>query len=92
MQKVNSQDIAAPEQADIQTRRAYWHSRRGMAELEQRLLPFVMQRFADLPASERRAYERLLEHEDWDIFDWLQGRAAAPDAELAAIVARVNDG
>ncbi len=86
---MSAQDIAAPEGADIETRRAYWHSRRGMAELEQQLLPFLLTRYADLGAAERAAYTRLLEHEDWEIFDWLQGKATPQDPALSSIVAQI---
>lgn len=86
------QDIAAPEDADIIMRRAYWHSRRGMAELEQQLLPFLLNHYASLSPQQQGDYNRLLEHEDWEIFDWLQGKATAPDAALAALVERIQSG
>jgi antitoxin CptB len=69
--------------------RLYWHSRRGMLELEYVLVPFVRERLADLAPSMHTAYAELLEHEDWDIFDWIQGREAAPTAALAEVVAEI---
>ena len=52
----------------------YWRSRRGMLELELKLVPFVRDCYRDLSMSQQRAYEALLAEEDWQIFDWLQGR------------------
>ena len=70
--------------------RLRWRSRRGMLELELALGPFVENRLHALSAVDRHRYERLLEHDDWDIFDWLQGRGEIPDADLAHIVRQVR--
>lgn len=78
------------EPLEITDRRLHWRSRRGMLELELALQPFVEQRLDDLPAADKRRYARLLEHDDWDIFEWLQGRVEAPDPEMAAIVADIR--
>ena len=74
---------------DARHHRLYWRSRRGMLELEFRLLPFVDEVYPTLDAQERDAYETLLSYEDWQIFDWLQGRDQ-PDPALAGIVARIQ--
>lgn len=76
--------------ADSQTRRLQWRSRRGMLELELALAPFVQRRLQGLCAEDRDHYARLLEHDDWDIFDWMQGRADPPDPALAAIIAEIR--
>lgn len=81
--------IKSPEDGSAQRKRAYWRSRRGMTELEQILLPFVMLEYDGLSAEQRDDYARLLDAEDWDIFDWLQGRAPAPEPAFAALVARI---
>ena len=47
--------------------RAFWHSRRGMLELEFRLVPFARDCFAGLDAADKAVYVRLLDHEDWEI-------------------------
>lgn len=67
-----------------------WRSRRGMLELELLLLPFVRTRLGSLSPEDKTCYARLLEHDDWDIFDWIQGRATPPDPELAGIVAAIR--
>ena len=57
-----------------------------MLELELVLQPFLRTRLASLGASEKALYARLLEHDDWDIFDWVQGRSRPDDPQLAAVV------
>jgi antitoxin CptB len=71
-------------------RRLHWRSRRGMLELELALAPFVDRHLDRLSARDRARYARLLEHDDWDIFDWVQGKSEPLDPELAAIVAQVR--
>jgi len=71
-------------------RRLQWRSRRGMLELELALLPFVEQRLDTLSAAERQRFEALLEHDDWDIFEWLQGRGSAPDPALAGLIDEIR--
>ncbi len=75
---------------DITDGRLKWRSRRGMLELELALRPFVEQRLEDLSAEDRQCFARLLEHEDWDIFEWLQGRGQVPDPDLSGIVAAIR--
>ena len=67
-----------------------WRSRRGMLELELILLPFVRSRLSHLPDADRETYARLLEHEDWDIFEWLQGRGEPEDDQLAGIIEQIR--
>lgn len=85
-----TQIIQSPADGTAARKRAYWRSRRGMTELEQMLLPFVVSQFDGLSPPQQAAYARLLDCEDWDIFDWLQGRGAAPDPELAELVALIR--
>lgn len=61
-----------------------------MLELELLLQPFVRSELSSLSAEERQLYARLLEHDDWDIFEWLQGREAPADDELLDILERVR--
>ena len=72
-----------------ENQRVYWHSRRGMLELDLVLMPFAQFRYPGLAPEEQLTYRRLLEAEDTDIFDWLMHRAAAPDPSLDAIVENI---
>lgn len=69
--------------------RAFWHSRRGMLELEFQLVPFARDCFAGLTEADKAVYVRLLDHEDWEIFDWLQGREVPADPLLRAMLERI---
>lgn len=76
--------------AERTQRRLRWRSRRGALELELALAPFLETRLATMSARERACYERLLEHDDWDIFDWIQGRGGPGDPELVAIIDEIR--
>jgi len=80
-----------PDRGDGEARRLRWRSRRGMLELELALAPFVEQRLERLQTQDKALYARLLEHDDRDIFDWIQGRREPADPDLAAIVAAIRD-
>ena len=68
----------------------YWRSRRGMLELELKLVPFVRDCFRDLDAQQQAAYEAMLAEEDWQIFDWLQGRTVPEDDITRIVVERIK--
>ena len=76
------------DRADASHHRLYWHSRRGMLELEFLLIPFVEERLSALGDQARERYAELLSHEDWEIFDWIQGREVPP-AHLAEVVSAI---
>lgn len=75
-------------EADV--KRLRWRSRRGMLELELALKPFVDTRLESLSPAEQSRYARLLEHDDWDIFDWVQGKRDPEDSELRALVDEIR--
>ena len=64
----------------------YWHSRRGMLELDLLLMPFVENKLATLSKADQQLYKQLLEEEDQDLFVWLIGKEEAPNADLQSIV------
>ncbi len=68
----------------------YWRSRRGMLELELKLVPFVRDCFGDLPDHLQNAYLALIEEEDWQIFDWLQGKEQPTEAAMLELVQRIS--
>jgi antitoxin CptB len=67
-----------------------WRSRRGMLELELALRPFIEYQLDALSPTDRIRYGRLLERDDWDIYDWIQGQGEPDDGELVALVARIQ--
>ena len=64
----------------------YWHSRRGMLELDLLLVPFAENKLAGLAQSQIDDYERLLMEEDQDIYQWLVKKQPVPDSTLQEIV------
>lgn len=70
-------------------KRLYWHSRRGMLELDLILVPFAERVLPQLTDDEVQLYRELLAEEDQDLFMWLTRRAEAPTPRLQAIVERV---
>ncbi|NIR32102.1 MAG: succinate dehydrogenase assembly factor 2 [Gammaproteobacteria bacterium] len=67
-----------------------WRCRRGMRELDLLLTRFMQHGFDALPASDRAAFERLLECTDQEILAWITGNAAPPDAALERIVTAIR--
>ncbi|MCP6134009.1 succinate dehydrogenase assembly factor 2, partial [Klebsiella pneumoniae] len=50
--------------------RLFWHSRRGMLELDVLLVPFTQEVYPSLNETDRELYVRLLKCEDQDMFGW----------------------
>ncbi len=67
----------------------YWRSRRGMLELELKLVPFVRDHYRTLSEAEQRAYEALLAEEDWQLFDWLQQREIPQDPLTKQVIDKI---
>ncbi|WP_431026213.1 succinate dehydrogenase assembly factor 2 [Halomonas sp. H5] len=74
---------------DVERKRLYWHSRRGMWELDLLLVPFLERCYGELDADDRAAYRALLEEEDQDLFVWLMRREPPEAPALQRIVTRI---
>jgi antitoxin CptB len=70
-------------------KRLYWHSRRGMLELDLLLVPFAERCLAKLAEDELQMYRELLTEEDQDLFAWLTRRALAPTPRLQQIIDKI---
>jgi len=77
--------------ADPEMKRLYWHSRRGMLELDLLLIPFASTQLASLDVEQIELYRDFLVEEDQDLFVWLINREEAPTPELRKVVALVLD-
>ncbi|SDN99934.1 succinate dehydrogenase assembly factor 2 [Vreelandella arcis] len=77
-------DDASP--TAIARKRLYWHSRRGMWELDLLLIPFLEQRYDQLEAQDQRAFQQLIDEEDQDLFVWLMRREWPTDPVLRRMV------
>ncbi|SHF16246.1 antitoxin CptB [Modicisalibacter ilicicola DSM 19980] len=71
---------------DVALKRLYWHSRRGMWELDLLLVPFLKHRYSELDADDQAAYRALIEQEDQDLFVWLMRREWPQEEALRRIV------
>ncbi|MBX9754449.1 MAG: succinate dehydrogenase assembly factor 2 [Pseudomonas sp.] len=71
--------------------RLFWHSRRGMLELDVLLVPFVREVFPTLDEVNQQRYRQLLTCEDQDMFGWFMQRNEPDDPELKLIVKMILD-
>jgi len=69
--------------------RIYWHSRRGMLELDLILMPFVKEHFKALTEVQQQAYLKLLSCEDQDMFGWFLKHKTPEDPVIAEMVAYI---
>mgnify|MGYP001164969355 FL=1 len=74
---------------DLNKQRIFWHSRRGMLELDLLLIPFVQDVFDDLPIDDQTLYRDLLALEDQDIYGLLMGPSHSEHAKYAAITSKI---
>ena len=72
--------------AAVLRKRLYWHSRRGMWELDLLLITYLEKRFDTLSEEEQLTYQRLIEEEDQDLFVWLMHRERPEDPDLRHLV------
>ena len=76
---------------DIELKRLFWHSRRGMLELDVLLVPFVQEVYPTLDPENQARYRKLLECEDQDMFGWFMQRGVPEDADVRHIVNMILD-
>ncbi len=69
--------------------RVYWHSRRGMLEIDLALMPFAKEVYPDLPETEKALYKKLLESEDTELFAWVLQNGRPEDEGLAMIMDKI---
>jgi antitoxin CptB len=71
---------------DINKQEIFWHSRRGMLELDLLLVPFSTEAFASLSHQDQLLYSDLLEQEDQDLFAWLMGRSEPAEQRFSPMI------
>lgn len=72
--------------ATSELNRIYWHSRRGMLELDLLLVPFAEKHVRNLTQEQLQLYKQLLLEEDQDLYTWLTRKALAPDPQLQSMI------
>jgi len=70
-------------------KKMYWHSRRGMLELDLILVPFAESVLPSLGEQQKQEYARLLMEEDQDLYQWLVQKQPVPNSALEGIIATV---
>lgn len=73
------------------TARLRWLCRRGTKELDLLLGRFLDHAYAGSSPVVQRAFERLLECQDPELYALLSGRVRTDDPELADVVERIRD-
>ena len=74
---------------DLNKHKIFWHSRRGMLELDLLLVPFVKDVFDDLALEDQILYRDLLLLEDQDIYALLMGSSHSEHTKYAAITTKI---
>lgn len=74
---------------EIELNRLFWHSRRGMLELDELLVPFVREAYSALADDDKARYEQLLSCEDQDMFAWFMRRDQPDDQGLQIIIEKI---
>jgi len=75
--------------SELNKQKIYWHSRRGMLELDLLLMPFAKEVFETLSPQDQLLYSELLEEEDQDLFSWLLERGEPDKVHLRPIISRI---
>lgn len=84
-------DRANMTEEDLATekKRLWWHSRRGMLELDVLLLPFLEEVYDDLSEEDQARYRNLLDVEDPELFKWFMQKEKPSDPDHRAIVEKI---
>lgn len=69
--------------------RVYWHSRRGMLELDLAFAPFAKEIYPSMSPEDQAVYRELLAAEDTELFQWLLQKSEPQSPELAEMMRRV---
>lgn len=87
----NPDEQATNLEAATLRKQLYWHSRRGMWELDLMLIPFLERCFDHLGPEDQKAYRLLIEGEDQDLFAWLMRREQPEDPVFHRIVGLIQE-
>jgi antitoxin CptB len=66
--------------------RIHWACRRGMRELDIAIMPFFEHDFDFLSDKDKQRFVRLLECDDFDLFNWLMNNGQSIDCDLQQII------
>jgi antitoxin CptB len=90
-QESNQDEVSIDEAKRAEFNRLFWHSRRGMLELDVLLVPFLKEAYPSLPEDDQARYQNLLNCEDPDLFSWFMQNSTPEDPDHARIVKIILD-
>jgi len=68
-----------------------WQCRRGMRELDELLMCFLVRRYSSLDAGDQKTFELLLDYPDAVLLELLMGRMMPADRDVANIVHEIRN-
>ena len=74
---------------ELNKQKIFWHSRRGMLELDLLLVPFATEVFDTLSPEDQLLYRDLLDQEDQDLWNWFLERMEPPEARFKPMIAQI---
>jgi len=74
---------------ELNQQKIFWHSRRGMLELDLLLVPFSTDVFPQLSHLDQILYRDFLSEEDQDIFAWLMRRQEPSEERFNWIIDKI---
>lgn len=74
---------------ELNKQKIFWHSRRGMLELDLLLVPFTTEAFDLLSSQDQLLYVELLAFEDQELFAWFLERAEPSDAKFKPLIGKI---
>ena len=73
----------------LNKQKIFWHSRRGMLELDLLLVPFTREVFDDLTSDEQLLYQGLLQQEDQDLYALLMRSDQPESGKYKAVTSKI---
>ena len=73
----------------LDKRKIFWHSRRGMLELDLLLIPFVTDVYSQLCYQEQLLYSSFLGEEDQDLYAWIMGISSPKNKDYENLVTKI---
>ncbi len=74
---------------DLNRQKIFWHSRRGMLELDLLLVPFATEVFDSLSNEEQLLYQDFLASEDQDLYQWLLQLSEPSEVRFKPLIAKI---
>lgn len=74
---------------ELNKQKIFWHSRRGMLELDLLLVPFSREVFENLSTKDQLLYRDLLAEEDQDLWNWFLERVEPSEVRFKSMIEQI---